>query len=169
MRYMFHIIFLILFSCFQGTLTSLFSVFGIEPNLFIIYICIVSMLASRREAVTVSGVFGVILDILNGRYALFYTVLFIITAFFLCGLSEKVLKESKFYVCSLMVFFVTLFIDVVYYVIVFYLNEKLNLGYAFFRVIIPEGIYNGIVAILIYMLVKHITKNFYNNKGEFIG
>lgn len=169
MRYMFHVVFLLLFSCLQGTLTSLFSVFSIEPNLFIIYVCVVSMLASRRESVIIATVYGGILDILAGRYALFYTVLFIIVAFFLSGLTEKVLKESKFYICSLMVFIITIFVDVVYYVIVFYLNDKLNLGYAFLRLIIPEAIYNGIVSVFMYVFIKRITKNFYMNKGEFIG
>lgn len=169
MRYMFHVIFLIIIACLQGTVCKALSVAGVSANLFIIYISIICFLAYKNEGIIAAGSYGLVLDILTARFIGVYTVLFIIAAFFILNLAEKVFKEPKFYICAITLFFVSVFINTFYYLIVFFVLHSIDISYAFFNIIVPEGIYDALLSIPLYFLIRRITEKFYSDKGEFIG
>jgi len=168
MRYMFHVLFLFLSACMQGTFCKNFVIIGISPNLFLIYASIICLLSYRIEGVIVSGIFGFILDILTGRFVGLYTVMFIITGFFVSVLSEKIFNEPRFYVSAIITFCVSFFVNLFYYLIVFIALGDFNFKFAF-NSIIFEGIYNAVLSIPVYFIIKRITRNFYADKGEYIG
>lgn len=166
MQYLFHLLCLFICSCFQGTLLDGISLLGVTPNLFIIYISIICFLAYKIDGIIISAVFGFILDVLTARYIGVYTVLFLVAAYFVSSLSEKVFNEPRFYVLAVITFVVTVFINSFYYLIVFIITNKYSFGYAAY-VVFLEAIYNTAVSIPVYFIVKHITRSFYKDKGEY--
>lgn len=169
MRYMFHVIFLLFIACFQGTVCNYLAVAGVSINLFIIYISIICFLAYKNEGIITAGAYGLVLDILTERFVGAYTVLFVIVAFFIYTMASSVFKEPKFYICALIVLVSSLFINTFYYLIVFLALHSVDIKYAFFRIIIPEGIFDAIASVPFYFLIRRITMHFYADKGEFIG
>ena len=169
MRYMFHVIFLLFIACLQGTVCDAFAIAGVSVNLFIIYISIICFLAYKIEGIIIAGAFGLVLDILTARFVGVYTVLFVIIAFFIYNMANKVFKEPKFYICAMIVMFASVFINTFYYLIVFLVLHSVNIKYAIFRIILPEGLFNAIISIPLYFLIRRITEHFYTDKGEFIG
>lgn len=169
MRYMFHVIFLLFIACFQGTLSDAVTIAGVSTNLFIIYISIISFLAYKTEGIIVAGAYGLALDILTARFEGVYTVLFIIIAFFIYNMAHKVFKEPKFYICALIVLFSSIFINTFYYLIVFLILHSVDIKYAIFKIILPEGFFDMVVSVPFYFLIRRITEHFYADKGEFIG
>lgn len=167
MRYMFHVLFLFISACVQGTLCDMGSIAGVAPNIFIIYTSIICFLAYKYEGIIVAGVFGFILDIITVKFIGIYTVLFMIAAFFVSTLSEKVFKEPKFYISMILTFIVSVFINFFYYLISFLILGGLNLVFAL-KVIFIEAFYNSIFTVILYFIIKHITRNFYADKGEYI-
>lgn len=169
MRYMFHVVFLLFISCFQGTLCNSLSIAGVSVNLFIVYVSIICFLSYRFEGVITAGIYGLVLDILTERFLGVYTILFVIVAFFIYNMAYKVFKEPKFYICALIVLFVSVFVNLFYYLIVFLSLHSVDLKYAIFRIILPEGIFDALVSIPFYFLIRRITEHFYKDKGELFG
>lgn len=169
MRYMFHVIFLLIIACLQGTACNTFAIAGVSVNLFIIYVSIISFLADKKEGIIIAGAYGLVLDILVERFVGTYTVLFVIVAFFVYNMAKRVFKEPKYYICALVVLVASLFVNVFYYLIVFGILQSIDIGYAIFKIILPEAVLDCVVSVPVYFLIRHVTKNFYNDKGEFIG
>lgn len=167
MRYMFHILFLFISACLQGTVGSLIAFSGVSPNMFIVYMSVICFLAYKTEGVIVSAVFGFILDIISGRFIGVYTLIFLLASFFITTLSEKVFNEPRFYLSMLITFFVTILIDMLYYLVAFLVIGGADFGFAF-RVTLIEAVYNMILCVPVYFLLKRITRNFYSDKGEYI-
>ena len=167
MRYMFHILFLFILSCLQGTVGNTLSFFGVSANFFIIYVSVICFLAYKTEGIVTSAVFGFILDIITGRFIGIYTVLFIISAFFITTLSEKVFNEPRFYLSMLITLSVSVFINVFYYITTFLILGGFDFKFAS-KVILIEGIYDTLLSVPVYFILKRITQNFYSDKGEYI-
>ena len=94
-------------------------------------------------------------------------MLFMIAAFFVSTLSEKVFKEPKFYISMILTFIVSVFINFFYYLISFLILGSLDLVFAL-KVILIEAFYNSLITGVLYFLIKRITHNFYADKGEYI-
>lgn len=167
MIYIFHIISLIIIASLQGTVMKSICIFGTSASLFVVYAVISSFLAEKTEGVLVSGIFGLTLDILIGRFIGVYTVLFVISSFFVSGIFEKILKEHKFYVCSGIVLFVTFFIEFFYYIIVFSLMGSLDIKSALLKIGI-ECLYNAFLSVPIYFIIKKCAGRLRSDKGEYI-
>lgn len=169
MRYMFHVIFMLLIACLQGTVCKTLSIAGVSVNLFIVYISVICFLAYKTEGIVTAGAYGLMLDILTSRFIGIYMVLFVIAAFLIYNLASRVFKEPKFYISALIVFVASVFINMFYYLISFLVLKDVNFGFAFLRIILPETLMDTIISVPFYFLLKHITKRFYTDKGEFIG
>lgn len=167
MIYIFHIICLIAAASLQGTLMKCISVFGVSASLFVCYAVCTSFLSEKTEGVLVSGIFGLTLDVLIGRFIGFYTILFVAVSFAVSGIFEKALKEQRFYVCGVIVFIVSFLIEFLYYVAAFLLIGKLNLKYAVLKILI-ESVYNGFFSVPIYFVIKKIGGKIRADKGEYI-
>ncbi len=166
MQYLFYLLCLFICGCLQGTLLNGISILGVTPNLFIVYISIICFLAYKLDGIIISAIFGFILDVLTARYIGVYTVLFLIAAYFVSSLSEKVFNEPRFYVQAIITFVVSVFVNSFYYLIVILMSNKYSFGYAVF-VVFLEAVYNTAVSIPVYFIVKHITRGFYKDKGEY--
>ncbi len=166
MQYLFYLLCLFICGCFQGTLLNSIALLGVTPNLFIVYISIVCFIAYKLDGIVISAIFGFILDLLTARYIGIYTVLFLIAAYFISLLSEKVFNEPRFYVQAIITFVVSVFINSFYYLIVFLMSNRYSFGYASY-VVLLEAIYNTAISIPVYFIVKRITRGFYKDKGEY--
>lgn len=166
MQYLFYLLSLFICACFQGTLLNGISILGVTPNFFIIYVSIVCFLAYKHDGIIVSVIFGFILDVLTARYIGVYTVLFLIAAYFVSSLSEKVFNEPRFYVQAIITFVVSVFVNSLYYLIVFFITRNYSFGYSTYIVLL-EAVYNTALSIPVYFIVKCITRGFYKDKGEY--
>ena len=167
MKYFFYVLSIFLITVLQGTLFKGIEIFGVSANLFIIYACILCFFASKTDSITVSGIIGFLLDILTGRFVGLYTLLFVIAAFFVNLIHEKVLREPEFYICSLVVFLVSVLLNSLYYLIAFSSIESISVK-TLLIVVFTEGLYDGVVSIPVYFILKRFKKYFYTDKGEYI-
>lgn len=167
MVYIFHIAALIIISALQGTLMKQISVFGVCASLFLVYAVVVSFLSEKTEGVLVSGMFGLVLDIITGRFIGLYTILFVAAAFGVSGIFEKILKERKFFVCLGIVLCVSFVLELVYYLAAFTIIGAVDIKYAVLKIVI-ESVYNAALSVPIYFIAKKYTANMRADKGEYI-
>lgn len=164
-----HGFFLILFASLQSTWMNAIEIMGVKPNLFLVYSIIISCFSGKKEAATVGFLFGMTLDLIIGQvwglYALFGMILgFTIAYFFENGGGKRNLIFVFFLVlvCSWL-------LEFAYYLFSFASVENINLKYAVLNIIIPEGFYNVLMGIIIYLITGKLIKFLYGDKGELIG
>ncbi len=157
MKYIFHGIFLVIFSIIQPTWLEYIAMFGIKPNLFLIYTIIISCHYSKKEGAIVGFFFGLIMDLLSGSIIGLNGCLMLILAFFTAHFCEKFIRKNTLPEIMIIVFVATLCYELLYYTIAFLGN--LDFGNAFLKVLIPECLYNLIAAIPIYYIIPKSEKS----------
>lgn len=167
MVYIFHVIWLIIAAALQGTLMKHMEIFGTCANLFLVYAATASFLSEKTEGVLVSGMFGLVLDIITGRFIGLYTVLFVAAAFGISGIFEKILKERKFFVCFGIVLCVSFVSELFYYLAAFTFLGAVNIKYALFKITV-ESVYNAALSSPMYFVIKKYTADMRADKGEYI-
>jgi len=169
MRFSVHGLFLLIISILQTTWFEYIQIFGVKPNLFLVYVLLLSFFCSKKESIILGCVFGLAVDILIGKFLGMNALMCAVAGFFTSYFCEKVLGSKN----VLIVFVFTVVISVLYefinYLFSFLMMGNVNFGYAFKNVIIIECLYNGVAVVLLYPLIKKITKFMYADKGEGIG
>lgn len=165
-----HGVMLILISVLQATWFSTLTVFGVQPNLFIVYTVLTVFYCKKGEAAILGGICGFLLDVLIGRCLGMNMVLGILTAYVTAYLCEKVFRTRNLPImlCAAAVF--SLLWESVYYAVVFGLVVKnFAFGYVFPRIIAPEVLYNCVAAVVLALPLRKVLKFLYADKGEGIG
>lgn len=167
MRYLFHGISLFFFSVIQPTLLAGIELFGVKPNLFLIYVIVTSFFCSRKEGMTVGFVFGFVFDLLIGRVLGLNAVLMLLLSYFISGFCEKIISKNNLLIVMAFVIIATFFYELIYYIIA-HLGD-LELKTVLVRILLPECLYNMAFSVFIYLIVKKFSKKLWDNMGEGIG
>lgn len=137
----------------QADFFSWFTIAGIKPNLFIIFVLLIGLFASKKLGVILGFIFGVFLDLLVGRTIGISGILLAIIGFLGEYFDKNFSKESRITI-MLMVVGCTLLYEIgnyVYYI--FRLGVQLEL-YSFIKILLIETLYNIIIVIITYPIIQ---------------
>lgn len=155
MKYAVHGIFLAVFLVIQATWLDAISVFGIIPNLFIIYIATISCFCSKKEGAIAGFFFGLMLDFQIGKVLGLNAVLMMLLGYVTALFCEKVIRKNTALIVMVIVFVTSVFYELIYYVVSFMGN--LDFGSVFFRTLVPECIYNFFMTLPVYLIIKKLS------------
>lgn len=146
------LVFLIVY-ILQANFFSWFTIAGVKPNLFIIFILLIGLFAGRKIGVVFGIVLGICLDLLIGRTIGISGILLGIVGFLGEYFDKNFSKESRFTI-MLMVMGCTFLYEIVGYIYyVFRLGIQFEL-YSFLRILLIEVLYNAIILIIIYPIIQ---------------
>lgn len=146
------LVFLIVY-ILQANFFSWFTIAGVKPNLFIIFILLIGLFAGRKIGVVFGIVLGICLDLLIGRTIGISGILLGIVGFLGEYFDKNFSKESRFTI-MLMVMGCTFLYEIVAYIYyVFRLGIQFEL-YSFLRILLIEVLYNAIILIIIYPIIQ---------------
>ncbi len=157
MKYVIHILFLIVFSIIQPTWLEYIEIFNIKPNLFLVYIVIISSLYPKKEGAIVGFFFGLMLDLLIGGAIGLNAVLFLLLSMGISDFCDKYIRNSTLLTTAIIVFVSALVYEFVYYIIAF--MGDLDLINALLKVVLPEGVYCTLTAVLFYFIIPKREKS----------
>ena len=166
MRIALHAFFLILFTALQSTWLNGIEILNVTPNLTLIYIIVVSCFCGRAEGASIGFVFGLMLDLMTGKIWGIYAILGMIMGFSVSNFCERLYGQKNIIFTLVLVLIGSLLFELVYYLICFFSVENISLKYALLWVVLPEGVFNTVVAVPLYLVVRKIAKFIYNDKGE---
>lgn len=137
----------------QSNFFSWFTIAGVKPNIFIIYILFIGLFGNRSMGIIYGSITGIFLDLIFkekvGVNLLGLTLVGIIATVF----DKNFSKDSRMTI-MFMVFGTTIIFEVIEYFtnyIVYSVNiELLN----FIKILIIEVIYNILITIIIYPLIQ---------------
>lgn len=154
---------------FENTIFSRLEILGIVPNLSLIYIVLVALIRGRKLGSLLGLFLGLLRDILFspalGPNALVY---FFIG--YIVGMLETKLSKDNIIVPLFLVGVSTVFYNIFYALIMFFLKQNISVHYIIKNIILVEMLYNMVLTIPLYkILLKPLTIKgirFGKNRGE---
>ena len=151
----------------QADFFSWFTISGIKPNLFVIYILFIGLFGNRSMGIIYGAVCGIFLDLLYET-----NVGINLTGLVLIGLlailfNKNFSKDSRITI-MFMVFGTTIIFEVITYFINYVLYSTNVEVISFIKILIVEVIYNILITIIIYPLLQkfgyYIENTYKGNK-----
>lgn len=161
--------FLLLCSVLQATWLNYISVFDVKPNLFLVYIIVLSFFCTKMEGAVVGAIFGLVLDIIIGKIIGVNTVFSLLVGFTVALFCERIIRKNSVLITALSVMVITIVYESVYYLFAFLFAHGMGYWNALGGIILPECIFNAIVSIPVYYILRKLTQHLYADKGESLG
>ena len=159
------IVFLLIYFI-QVNIFGNYTIAGVKPNLFVIYVLFIGLFANQVLGISLGVVFGLILDFLYGKVIGPSAVMFCVIGYLGAYFDKNFSKENR-----LTIIFIVAGSTLIYELGVYFLNSII-LSYEremlyFIKIILIEILYNVLLSIILYPLIQKvgyvIDRNFKKN------
>lgn len=137
----------------QSNIFNYLTISSVKPNIFIILVLFIGLFAGRKLGFIFGLIFGLILDSLMGKsigaYLIMYGVIGLLAEF----LDRRFSKDSRL-IIMIMVFVTTLIFDIGIYIYNIAVYDYMFQISSFIKIILIESIYNVLITIIIYPIMK---------------
>ena len=145
----------------QSTVLQYIEVWNIKPNLLIMLIIYFALIRGSVEGGIIGLAGGILMDILAGKVFGIHSLLGLYIGVFTGIFNKRFFKESYF-VGLLFIAIFTFVYEFLFYLINYFIWGETRIIFVLQRIIIPEVIYNCILAVPVYYFVikvNHWIKN----------
>lgn len=137
----------------QENFFSWFTIAGVMPNLFIIYVLFIGLFSGRNKGTMYGLLIGLVLDIVVGNKIGIYTIT-LGGVGLLAGIFAKNFSKDSRMTIMIMAGGLTIAYEIIVYMLNhFMLDINLEI-WIFLKILIVEVIYNIILTIILYPLIK---------------
>ena len=159
------IVFLIIYFL-QVNIFGNFTIAGIKPNLFVIYVLFIGLFANQAVGISLGVIFGLVIDFLYGKAIGPSAVMLCVIGYLGAYFDKNFSKENK-----LTIIFMVVGATFIYELGVYFLNSIILVFerefFYFIRIVLIEIIYNVLLSIILYPLIQKIgyviDRNFKRN------
>ena len=137
----------------QADFFNWFSIGGIRPNLFVIYILFIGLFGNRSMGIVYGAVWGIFLDLIYKTNVGINLIGLVLIGVIAILFNKNFSKDSRITV-MFMVFGTTIIFEVITYFITYMLYSINVEVLSFIKILIVEIIYNILVTIIIYPLMQ---------------
>ncbi|MBQ7411094.1 MAG: rod shape-determining protein MreD [Clostridia bacterium] len=150
----------------QVNIFSTFTIAGIKPNLFVIYVLFIGLFASQLVGISFGVVIGLLIDFLYGKTIGITAVMLCVIGYLGSYFDKNFSKENK-----LTIIFMVAGATLIFELGTYFLNSIiLNFDrefYYFTKIVLIEIVYNVLLSIIFYPLIQKagytIDRNFKKN------
>lgn len=139
----------------QVNFFSSFTIAGIKPNLFIVYVLFIGLFANQVLGIAFGVIFGLILDLIYGRTIGITAVMLCIIGYLGSYFDKNFSKENK-----LTIIFMVAGATFIYELGSYFLNSLIiefeREFLYFFKIVFIEIIYNILLSIILYPLIQKL-------------
>lgn len=137
----------------QANIFSSFTIAGIIPNLFVIYVLFIGLFANQFFGISLGVLFGLILDFVYGKVIGTTAVMLCVIGYLGSYFDKNFSKENK-----LTIIMMVAGATVIYEFGLYFLNSLiLNFDreyFAFLKIVLIETLYNSLLSIIFYPLIQ---------------
>lgn len=151
MRSLFFLLLILGALILQTTILNFIVIRGVKPDLVLILVILNGFLRGTREGAFLGFVGGVLQDLVSGGY-FGVNALSKMFAGYLAGLGEGRLYRDNRIIAAGLTGICTIGAQMLYYLLLTLVDVQINILTAFADIIIPVGLYNMLVVLLIYGL-----------------
>ena len=137
----------------QENFFTWFTIAGIMPNLFVIYVLFIGLFSGRNKGITYGIIIGLILDVAVGIKIGIYAFTLAGVGFAAGMFAKNFSKDSQITILLMAAGLTVAFETVCYILNYLILNTNLEI-FEFFKILVVEVVYNVILTIILYPLFK---------------
>ena len=130
-----------------------FTIAGIKPNLFVLYVLFIGLFANQIIGISLGVIIGFLMDLIYGKIIGVTAIMLCIIGYLGSYFDKNFSKENKITIILMSAGATIIFEFGSYFLESLILNFKREY-IAFFRILIVEVIYNIILTILLYPLIQ---------------
>lgn len=138
----------------QSNFFTWFTIWGVQPNLFIIFLLFIGLFSSKKIGLFLGVIFGLFLDVVIGKQIGISGIMFGIIGIMGEHLDKNFSKESRVTI-MLMIVLCTIIYETscyIFNIITLEFNPEI---FIFVKILLIEIIYNLLITIIIYPLMQH--------------
>ncbi len=151
----------------QANFFSWFTISGIKPNLFVIFILFIGLFGNRSMGIIYGAVFGIFLDLVYKIDVGINLIGLVLVGLIAILFNKNFSKDSRITI-MFMVFGTTVIFELITYFVTYVLYSTNLEILAFIKILIIEVIYNILITIIIYPLMQkfgyYIENTYKGNK-----
>lgn len=146
-----------IFYLLQCTLFKTLSLGSVSPNLLLILTFCAGFMGGRKMGMYVGILSGLMLDLFYGDVLGFNTLLLLYIGY-INGMFNKMFYDEVITLPLALLVGSQLSYSIIYYVFNFLLRNRLDIGYYFIHIMLPELAYTVIISVLIYRLLLRLNR-----------
>lgn len=143
--------------CLQCTLFQALSLAFIAPNLLIVVTSSFGFMRGKKEGLIIGFFSGLLIDIFYGDVLGFYALIYMYIGY-VNGFFNKIFYDEDIKLPMILITMSDLVYGFIIYLFLFLLRTRLDFGYYFIHVILPEVIYTVVVTIILYRIIRWINR-----------
>jgi len=140
----------------QTGLFSSFSLAGVVPDLLMILVVSVGYMRGRTKAMLTGLLCGFYIDCCYSSVIGIFPLFYIIVGNF-AGFSHKIYDDDDHMTPLLLTAAGEFVYNILYFVVFYLLQGKVNLSFYIYRIIIPRIVYTILVSIILYRILKFVN------------
>lgn len=141
----------------QTTTLQAFKLADVVPNVLLILTVCYAYMRGRTSGIFIGLFCGLLLDMMYGSVIGLYSFIFM-TIGFLCGHCQKIYFTDNLILPCVLVGISDFVYGLYYFVTEFLVRGRLNFGFYFVKIILPEMIYTMIISVIIFRLLNMLEK-----------
>ncbi len=151
------ILLVIIFFLLQCTVIKAIELADVSPNLLIILVASSGFMRGKTPGMLVGFFCGLLVDIFYGDLLGFYAIIYMYIGY-ANGLLNPVFYDEDIKMPLVIIAISDIVFGIVIYVMKFLLFKKLDFGFYFMNIILPEMIYTIVATILFYRMILVINR-----------
>ncbi|MCR4727818.1 MAG: rod shape-determining protein MreD [Lachnospiraceae bacterium] len=156
-RFIVYFLFTITFFVLQGTLFKAIAFGTIAPNLLLVLTVSFALMRGKKTGLLIGFFAGLLMDIFVSDYIGFYSMLLMYLGYF-AGSFNRVFYDEDIKLPIGMIVLTDFIYGFFCYGFIYLLRGKLNAGFYFLHICLPECAYTILVTIIIYPLILLINR-----------
>lgn len=152
---------LILGFVLQATVFKWLSFGGIVPNILIIITASYGFMTGEKKGLVVGFFAGLLTDVFFGSFMGLNALIYMYIGY-LNGKFNRIFYEEDVKLPLILIISSDLLYSISYYIIMFLLRGRFDIGYYFLKIILPEAVYTILIMLFLYPLLLLIHKSFEN-------
>ncbi len=137
----------------QVDIFSSFTIFGIKPNLFVIYILFIGLFANQTLGISFGVLCGLMIDLLYGKTIGTTSIMLCVIGYLGSYFDKNFSKENKITIIFMVIGSTIIFELGVYFINSIILQFEREYLY-FIKIILIECLYNVLLSIILYPLIQ---------------
>lgn len=151
---LFYLVWLLIIAVFQPTVVSWIRIFGVSPDLFLIFVICAAMLRGMWDGAICGFVFGLTLDMIIGRMIGMNAILYMYVGLATGMLNERYISSDSATTDAVFVFANALLCGILYFAAYKMVWGNLRFVTAFIKTILPKAVYSAAAAFVLFIPMR---------------
>lgn len=141
----------------QVTEFPMFSFFLSSPNILLVMVFSFGFMKGRLSGMFTGFLAGLLLDLFYGQYIGFYALIYMLIGY-VNGIGNKYYYDEYIHLPLVLCALNELVLGLYVYIFRFLIRNRLDIGYYFKRIVMPELIFSVVITLLFYRFLLYINR-----------